>query len=135
MKNSLKQWENLRSKYNHNILDWWEYLVKPKIRDIAIFHSREINKSKTGHLNLLILKQLHFSKMVRLGNQDFEVQLKSTNVDIKNYFEEEAKSLQLLINMRDITESEKTNIYHHSLHRKKVQRAFINKIQEGKNYS
>ena len=57
VENSLKQWENLRSKYNHNILDWWEYLVKPKIREIAIFHSREINKSKTGRLNLLILKQ------------------------------------------------------------------------------
>ena len=71
--------------------------------------------------------------MVRPGNQDFEVQLKSTNVDIKNYFEEEAKSLQLLINMRDITESEKNNIFHHSLHRKKVQMSSINKIQEGKN--
>ena len=116
-------------------MDWWEYLVKPKIREIAIFHSREINKNKTGRLNLLILKQLHFSKMVRLGNQDFEVQLKSTNVDIKNFFEEEAKSLQLLINMRDTTESKKTNIYHHSLHRKKVQRSSINKIQEGKIFS
>ena len=51
-------------------------------------------------------------------------------MEIRNYYEEEAKSLQLQINMRDVSESEKTNIFHHSLHRKKIQKSAILKIQE-----
>ena len=127
---NIQIWKNLWELYKYDILDWWEFMIKPGIRRIAIKYSRIINKRKNGRLNLLLLKQIHFCKMLRSGKNEFYVKLKSINLEIKNYYEEEAKSIQLLINMRDVSESEKTNIFHHSLHRKKIQKSAIIKIQE-----
>ena len=37
-------WEFLKEKYNYNILEWWECIVKPGIKSIAIKHTKEENK-------------------------------------------------------------------------------------------
>ena len=64
---NIQIWKNLWELYKYDILDWWEFMIKPGIRRIAIKYSRIINKRKNGRLNLLLLKQIHFCKMLRSG--------------------------------------------------------------------
>ena len=64
---SLEYWKYLKEKYDHNILEWWEFIVKKGIRDIAIDHTREQNKENQGKLNLLMLTQLHYGKKSEMG--------------------------------------------------------------------
>ena len=42
-----------KNKFNYNTVDWWESVVKPGIKDIAITFTRSHNKSKYGELNML----------------------------------------------------------------------------------
>ena len=80
VKVSISQWKLLRTK--DNILDWWELLVKPGIKNIAINRTREINKSSTGRLNFLYIKQLYYNKLFHQGNLSIYNKLIETNYKI-----------------------------------------------------
>ena len=113
-------WNEICEKFNHYILDWWESLVKPQIRIIAIEFTRKLNKSASGRLNVLYLKQAYYCKKLREGDVSAAVHYKAANNLIVKWFEEQAKNVQTQLNLCDITESETTNLYHHSLHKKKL---------------
>ena len=38
-----------------DILTWWEVLVKPGIKKLALQRSKELNRERRGELNLLFL--------------------------------------------------------------------------------
>ena len=40
-----------------DILSWWEIMVKPGIKKLAIQRSKELNREKRGEQNLLLLRQ------------------------------------------------------------------------------
>ena len=54
---AVNKWIHIKDKFNYQILDFWELIVKPGIRKIAISRTKELNKSKRGVLNLLYLRQ------------------------------------------------------------------------------
>ena len=40
-----------------DVLKWWELVVKPGIKKLAIQRSKQLNKEKKGELNMILLLQ------------------------------------------------------------------------------
>ena len=59
--NNMKEWKEVKA-FGVPVLTWWEVLVKPGIKQLAIERSKEINKERRRHLNLLMMRQCHLSK-------------------------------------------------------------------------
>ena len=49
------------------VMQWWEILVKPGIKKLAIKRSKEINQEKRGEINLLLLQQAYLSRSYKVG--------------------------------------------------------------------
>jgi len=63
-------WERVRDFQDVNSsgsLMWWEKLVKPGIKKIALQRNREINKEKREKLNLLNIKQAYLTAKLQGG--------------------------------------------------------------------
>ena len=50
------------------MLTWWEELVKPGIKKIAIDRTKEVNRDRQAQLNLLMMRQYFLTKKVKLGS-------------------------------------------------------------------
>ena len=61
LKDSLVCWKQIKDR-GLGILKWWDIVVKPGIKKLAIQRSKEITKDQRGALNLLFLRQIYFEK-------------------------------------------------------------------------
>ena len=52
------------------ILTWWEVLVKPGIKKLAIERTKELNKERKSLLNLLMMRQCYLTKKVQSGETE-----------------------------------------------------------------
>ena len=86
IKEKIDFWNFLRFQYSYDIVEWWELMVKPGIKDIAIEYTKNRNKSNMGYLNFLFMKQLHFSKKVREGVAGAKEELFVTKLEINSFF-------------------------------------------------
>lgn len=75
--------------------------------------SRERAKEKRATLTFLMLVQSHLSKKTSKGNLSLLPKLKSIQLRINNWFDEQAEKVRLHSRLKDIQESEKVRIYHH----------------------
>ena len=41
----MDHWKYIRNKYDYDILEWWENIVKPGMKKLAIEKQKDINKS------------------------------------------------------------------------------------------
>ena len=57
--------EALKERYDYNILDWWENLVKPGVKAIIVNHTKHQNKDNQGKLNMLMLSQYIMQKKLK----------------------------------------------------------------------
>jgi hypothetical protein len=57
---SMADWAELKD-LGLDILPWWELVVKPGIRKLAMQRGKEINRAKRGELNLLLLRQAYLA--------------------------------------------------------------------------
>ena len=112
-----------------DILSWWEWIVKPGIRKLAIKRSKELKKMKRCRLNCLLLKQGYFTKELQAGNTDCFVQLRQVQSDIQKWYENESRKVVLQSRVEDVQLSEKVRIFHHEQHKKYVKRTSILKLK------
>ena len=63
---SMLDWQEVHD-LGFDILTWWEVLVKPGIRKLAIKRSKEMNRERRGELNLLLLRQAYLTRQLQLG--------------------------------------------------------------------
>ena len=68
-KKSFSQWLEFRNA-GLDILSWWEFVVKPGVKKLLIERGKEMNIEKSGHLNLLLLKQAYFVQKIQKGEKD-----------------------------------------------------------------
>ena len=52
---SMREWNEVRN-FVVPVLLWWEQLVKPGVRKLALNRNRELNKERKSLLNLLTLR-------------------------------------------------------------------------------
>ena len=124
----MTDWQPVRD-YGVDVLVWWEELVKPGIRRLAIERGRELNKERRGHLNLLLVRQAHLTKKVQAGNTNKLPELREVNIRLDNWYNEESNKIALQANIKDIEQSENIRIYHHAINQNLIKKSSILRLQ------
>ena len=65
LQNSMTGWLEVR-ELGLDVIPWWENMVKPGIKKLAIQRSKEINKEKRLEINLLLLRQAYLAGNLHL---------------------------------------------------------------------
>ena len=111
------------------ILFWWENLVKPGIKKIAIQRSKEINLARRGELNLLLLRQIYLTRKLQHGQSHRLGELLSVHLLIETWYRKESEKVQHQSRVDEYQNNEKSSIYHHELHKKSIKKSSILKLQ------
>ena len=110
-------------------LPWWEVVVKPGIKKLLIQRGKELNKDRSGQLNLLLLKQGYFVSKLQGGDTSRLSDLKQVQLEIQRWYEIESEKVKLQSRADEMNSSEKVRIYHHELHAKHIRRSSILKLK------
>ena len=128
VKVAMSSWKEIKDK-GLEILPWWEIIVKPGIRRIAISRSKEINRQRRGRLNALLLQQSFLTKEIQTGDFHLLAGLKDVQTKIQEWYDSDSQRVVLQSRVDDVQQSEKVRIYHHDQHRKLVKRSSILKLK------
>ena len=74
---------------------------------------------------MLYMMQTYFLKKIQEGNLEAKTQLNLVNLEIKQWFINEAESTILLISAQEIEENEMRNLYHYDIHKKRITKSAI----------
>ena len=128
LSDSMLDWQEVND-LGLDVVTWWELLVKPGIKKLAIQRSKEINRERRGELNLLLLRQAYLTRHLQLGQLSKLGELRAVQMEIEQWFERESKKVILQSRSDEISRSENVRIYHHDLHKKSMKRSSILKLQ------
>ena len=128
LSDSMKDWEQMKD-LGLEVLQWWELVVKPGIKKLAIKRSKELNREKRGELNLLLLRQAYLSRKLQLGDFRKLSELRCVQVEIELWHQKESEKVLIQSKSEEISSNEKVRIYHHELHKKHMKRSSILKLQ------
>ena len=135
LEESMKSWQRVRQFQSEDsreigTLYWWEKLVKPGIRKIAMQRSKEINLARREALNLLMLRQIYLTRKITvLGLTDQLGELQAVHLLIDRWYNKESEKVQHQARVDEFQENEKSSIYHHELHKTIVKKSSILKLQ------
>ena len=93
---------------------WWEMIVKPGIRRLAINRSREVNKLRRSKLNCLLLKQRYFTMELQSGVRNSLGQLKGVHREIVEWYEAESMKVVMQSRVDDVQQSVTMNSTAHT---------------------
>ena len=131
VKSSMEEWGNV--DHSLPIFQWWELVIKPGIRKIAMDRSKQINIERRSRLNLLILRQTYLVKKIRASHQgDWSKWLAELSViqfQINDWYKGSADKIKRQARVQEFQESEKTRIYHHEIHQRHIRKSAILKLQ------
>ena len=124
---SMKDWEELKH-LGLEVLEWWEIVVKPGIKKLAIQRSKELNWEKRGKLNLLLLQQAYLAKKLQAGDSSKYGRLRSIQNEIEQWYQKESEKILIQARTDEVTSNERVRIYHHALHKTSIKRSSILKL-------
>ena len=81
LSDSMKDWEEMKD-LGLQVLQWWELVVKPGIKKLAIQRSKEMDREKRGELNLLLIRQAYLSRKMQLGDLRKLSELRAVQMEI-----------------------------------------------------
>ena len=125
LKESMSHWRHLLVTFKYPVLDWWELLVKPGIRKLAITRSKEINKSRRGRLDFLNILLINEVGKLKCGVPGALFEVRKVQKLIEEWFREEAEKIKVKAGIEDITESESVQIFQHEIHKKVAKKSAI----------
>jgi hypothetical protein len=110
-----------------DVMEWWEVIVKPGIKKLALERGKELNKERRGMLNLLLLQQsYHARKVYNDSSQLLHLAaLRTVQLKIKSWYEEESAKVILQAKSKECSLSEPARIYHHELNAKRMKKSSI----------
>ena len=136
LRKSFKIWSEVRNNTCMKILDWWEIVVKPLVKKLIIERSREINKERLGKLNLLQIRQAYLIRKMQLGHMECLAELHLVQSKIVEWHKLACDKIKLIAKCEEIDSNENVRIYHHELHKKRIKRNSILKLEvDSKIYS
>ena len=132
----MQMWERVRSFQGEGeegqklgTLMWWEHMVKPGIKKLALDRTKELNKSKKEELNLFLITQAYLTKKLQQGQQSRLGELKKIHLLIERWYRKESEKIQHQSRVMEFQHSEKTTIYHHELHKRIMKKGSILRLQ------
>ena len=124
----MQSWQSVRS-FGLDILIWWEQLVKPGVKKLAQRRSREMKLARKEELNLLRIRQVYLNKKLLVGETWRLAELRSVHSLIQNWYEIESNKIKFQSLAAEYQSDEKVRIYHHDLHRKRIKKSYILKLE------
>ena len=124
---SMADWKEVK-ELGLDVLQWWEILVKPGIRKLAMQRSKELNREKRGELNLLLLRQAYLARKLQSGDLKLYAELRCVQVEIEAWYQKESEKVLLQSRSDEVCMNEKVRIFHHDLHKKHLKRSSILKL-------
>ena len=124
----MTKWTQVKDR-GVSILRWWELIFKPCLKEMAICRSKELRRERRGVLNLLYLQQSHLARRVHKGEVHLLGELGMVHWEIEQWYDSECAKVILQAKADECDQSEKVRIYHHELHRRRIQRSSIVKLQ------
>ena len=128
LKQSFSLWSEVRQA-GLDILSWWELIVKPGVKRLLLQRGKELNKERSGQLNLLLLKQSYFVLKLQHGDRSKLAKLKEIQTEIQKWYESDCEKIKLQARAEEINSSENVRIYHHELHAKSIKKSAILKLE------
>ena len=64
---SMADWREVKDQ-GLDVLMWWEIVVKPGVKKLAMQRSKEINRQRRGEINLLLIQQAYLAKKLMDGD-------------------------------------------------------------------
>ena len=130
LRESMAIWEEVKA-LGVPVMNWWEGLVKPGIRKLAINRSKEIKKERRSELNLLVLRQSYLTRKLQRGRLQLLADLNAVHLLINQWYDRECEKVKHQSRVEDIIQSEKVRIYHHEIHHKHLKKTSILKLEVG----
>jgi hypothetical protein len=127
LSNAMLSWKRIQA-FGLDTLKWWELIVKPGIRKLAISRSRQMSKDKKDELNLLLVRQAHLNKRVKMGNLQRLGELKTVHQLIQNWYQQACSKVKDQSRAAEFQGNEKVTIYHHKIHKKIINKSAILKL-------
>ena len=110
---SLTMWERVRSfsdsKSGSSTLSWWEQLVKPGIRKLALERTKEMYTFRKEVLNLLLIRQAYLTRKLQLGFTNKLGELKEVHLLIEAWYQEESQKVQYQSRVDEFQQNEKSH--------------------------
>ena len=103
--------------------------MKPGIRQLGIQRAKELGQEKREELNLLVLRQKYLTRNLQLGRNEQLSELKLVHLLIEKWYTRESEKVQHQSRVKEFQTNEKSTIYHHELHKKKIKKSSILKLQ------
>ena len=130
---SIQMWDRVR-EFNDNIsgsatLSWWEQLVKPGIRKLALERTKEMYTCRKEVLNLLLIRQAYLTRKLQHGLTNKLGELKEVHLLIEAWYQKESQKVQFQSRVDEFQHNEKTTLYHHELLKKTIRKSSILKLQ------
>ena len=126
--NAFVDWLNIKA-FGMNTLLWWEVVVKPGIRKLGMLRGKQMAKVSRAELNLLLVRQAYLNKKVKQGNTNKLTELKTVHGLIQQWYQNQCDKIKNQSRASEFQESEKVTIYHHEIHKKKIRKSAILKLQ------
>ena len=125
---SMADWKEIKD-LGLEVLRWWELVVKPGIKKLAIQRSKELNRDKRGQLNLLLIQQAYLTTKLQHGELFRLADLRHVQLEIQHWYEKESEKVLIQSRSDEISFNEKVRIYHHDLHKKHIKRSSILRLE------
>ena len=131
---SFQMWKRVKD-FQHQgsgVLSWWEHLVKPGIRKLALERNKEINRDRKEVLNLLLIRQAYLTRKLQQGMRLKLGELKEVHLLIDSWYQQEGEKVQYQSRVNEFIKDEKTTLYHHELLNKVIKKTSILRLQTEK---
>ena len=128
LKENYEVWSEVKS-FGLDVMSWWELLVKPGIKRLLIERGKEMVKQSKGELNFLLLRQAYLVRKVQSGQQHRLGELFSVQHQIEAWYKQDCQKIKLQARAEELNKAEPVRIYHHELHKKKIKRTSILKLE------
>ena len=77
------------------VLQWWELVVKPGIKKLAMQRSKELNRESRGQLNLLLIQQAYLARKLQLGDFRRLAELRQVQLEIDQWHQSQSERVLL----------------------------------------
>ena len=124
---NMQVWEKVLQDSSMPILKWWECLVKPGIRSIAIARKKSLNREKQGVLTLLQISQAYLTRKLQQGLRK-QSELRKVHEQIELWYKDDCERIKAQTNQDEFLEDETTSLYHHELLKKTFKKSQITKL-------
>ena len=120
-------WQRINS-FGLETIPWWELIVKPGVRKLAMLRGRELNKISKESLTLLLVRQSYLNKKVKSGNFHALGELKAVHLQIQLWYQKSCEKIKDQSRATEFQTNEKVTIYHHEVHKKLIKKSSILKL-------